>query len=114
MTLWRRLGVDTLLRTAWERGTVMCGVSAGAICWFESGNSDSRKFTSGSDRLIRVSGLGLIPALVCPHYDTEPLRQTDLPRMMRESPRVAITLDNLAAIEVVDDQYRILSGNECA
>ena len=44
MRRWRRLGVDTLLRDAYTRGAVLCGVSAGAICWFDSGHSDSMSF----------------------------------------------------------------------
>ena len=44
MRRWRRLGVDDLLRAAHERGAVLCGVSAGAICWFERGHSDSMSF----------------------------------------------------------------------
>jgi dipeptidase E len=44
MRLWRRLGVDKLLKAAYENGTVLAGISAGSICWFESGHSDSMSF----------------------------------------------------------------------
>lgn len=109
MTIWRKLGVDKLLKAAYEKGTVMTGVSAGAICWFACGNSDSRRFTSGSAKLIKVKGLGLIPALLCPHYSSEVHRQDDLQRMMWSVPKIpAIALDNCAAIEIVDDKYRII------
>ena len=98
MTLLRRCGGDRLLDEAYERGTVLSGVSAGGICWCSCGNSDSRKFTSGSDQLIKVTGLGYLPVLFCPHYDAEPLRQTDLPRMMRRVHGMpAVALDNGAA-----------------
>lgn len=73
MTLLRRCGGDRLLDEAYKRGTVLSGVSAGGICWCSCGNSDSRKFTSGSDQLIKVTGLGYLPVLFCPHYDAEPL-----------------------------------------
>lgn len=43
---WKKLGVDVLLRTACDRGAVLCGGSAGAICWYEGGHSDSRDPTS--------------------------------------------------------------------
>ncbi len=46
MTRWRQLGVDKLLRQALDRGAVLCGGSAGAICWFDGGHSDSRDPTS--------------------------------------------------------------------
>jgi dipeptidase E len=109
MTIWRKMGIDTILRKAYERGIVLSGLSAGSICWFSYGNSDSRKFTSGSDRLIKVSGLGLINALHCPHYDVEHFRQQDLKRMMKSTPKiVAIALDNCTALEVIDDRYRII------
>ena len=115
MTIWRKLGVDQLLKQAHQQGTIMCGLSAGSICWFSYGNSDSRKFTSGSDQLIKVKGLGLIDALHCPHYDTEQHREADLKRMMRTTRRiVAIALDECAALEVINDQYRIITSKKGA
>ncbi len=44
MRIWRRLGVDKLLKSAYLRGTVLSGISAGSICWFDSGHSDSLSF----------------------------------------------------------------------
>jgi len=73
MNLWRRLGVDKLLKEAYARGAVCCGVSAGSICWFEYGVSDSRQFKNkSSHEYIRVSGLGLLKGMHCPHYDPVP------------------------------------------
>jgi dipeptidase E len=40
MTIWRKLGVDAILKKAWEKGIVVTGISAGAICWFDYGHSD--------------------------------------------------------------------------
>lgn len=109
MTIWRKVGIDAILRKAYDRGIVLSGLSAGSICWFSYGNSDSRKFTSGSDKLIKVSGLGFINALHCPHYDVESFRQQDLKRMMKSTPKVvAIALDNCTALEVIDGKYRII------
>ncbi len=71
MTGWRKYGIDKLLIEAYEANKVLCGVSAGGICWCSYGNSDSRRFTSNSDKLIRVKGLGLINILFCPHINTE-------------------------------------------
>lgn len=111
MNVWRKLGVDKILKTAYEKGIVLAGVSAGAICWFDFGNSDSRRFTSGSDKLIRVKALGFIPALLCPHYGSEVHRQEDLKRMMKDAPRIpAIALDNCVALEIVEDKYRIIKS----
>lgn len=108
---WKRRRVDELVKAAYRKGTVMAGHSAGAICWFDYGNSDS--FYKGQP--FRVTGLGIIPALLCPHYDSEPVRQAALRKMMRRTPhRVALTLDEAAAIEIIDDQYRILASDNRA
>jgi dipeptidase E len=70
LSLWRAHGVDKLLRQAWERGAVLCGVSAGMNCWFEASNTDS----FGPLALLR-DGLGLVGGAACPHYDGEPKRR---------------------------------------
>lgn len=71
MTVWERAGMLPLLKKAAERGAVMCGVSAGAMCWFSSGYSDRDYYDAAIEnpayRLI--DGLGLIRAVCCPHYD---------------------------------------------
>ena len=114
MTLWRKLGVDKILLKAYKKGIVLSGLSAGSICWFNNGNSDSRKFTSGSNKLLKVRGLGFINALNCPHFNTEKHRETDLKRMMKTTSGVAIALDECAAIEVIDDHYRIITSKSNA
>ena len=111
MKLWRKLGVDNYLDQARRKGTVLCGSSAGALCWFREGNSDSRKFSDENDlTLIKVKGLNFIDALVCPHYDVEKHRPSGLKAMMKNTSGVAIALDNCTAIEIVDNQYRILTS----
>lgn len=66
---WRAHGVDTTLRLAWEQGTVMCGVSAGSLCWFSSALSAFH----GAPQL--VEGLGLLPYSNCVHFDCERERE---------------------------------------
>lgn len=77
MTVWGRTGILPLLKNAAERGAVMCGVSAGAMCWFDFGYSDRDYYDAAvsepSYRLI--PGLGLLHAVCCPHYD-EPGRDS--------------------------------------
>ncbi|NTW21981.1 type 1 glutamine amidotransferase-like domain-containing protein [Candidatus Falkowbacteria bacterium] len=115
VTLWRRLGVDKLLFRAYRDGKVMSGLSAGCNCWFRQGNSDARRFADKHDStLIKVTGLNLIDALACPHYDIEKPRQQSLKRMMRNTPGVAIALDNCAALEVIDDGYRVITSKKTA
>ena len=111
MKFWRRRGVDRLLAKAAADGTVLAGVSAGAICWCAAGVSDSRSFTSRDDSwpYIAVRGLGLIDVLLCPHHDADPRRQGGLRRLVRTTRLVGVGLDDCTALEIVDDQFRILS-----
>jgi dipeptidase E len=76
LVLWRRHGLDVLLRRAWSHGAVLAGVSAGMLCWFNGGITDS---FGGLEPLN--DGLGLIDATACPHYDGEPERSVD-PRII--------------------------------
>ena len=114
MNLWRRLGVDKELEKARERGAVLCGVSAGSICWFSYGNSDSRKSINPAADYIKVTGLGFIKALHCPHFNSEAERKESLIRMMKQSPLVAIALDDCAALQVKNDRYRIITSHDAA
>lgn len=114
MRIWRNGGVDQVLREAYRRGIVLSGMSAGSICWFRHGSSDSRRFANPAAELIKVSGLGLIEALHCPHYDVEKDRGPDLQRMMKKTSGVAIAIDNCCAIEIVNGSYRVLSSKKKA
>lgn len=68
--IWRAQGIDEVLREAWRRGIVLGGSSAGGLCWFEEGTTDSRP-----TMLTRVEGLGLLPGSHSPHYDGEEQRR---------------------------------------
>lgn len=65
LALWREWGIDNILREAYEKGIILSGLSAGMLCWFQWGITDSVK------PLGFVQGLGLISGTGCPHYDTE-------------------------------------------
>lgn len=105
MKRWRSLGVDRLLFKAYQSGTPMSGLSAGSICWFAYGCSNSFY----TDKPFRVRGLGWIEALMCPHYDSEPFRQEPFRRMLKRTPRLAgIALGEYAALEIVnEDKFRV-------
>src|ERR1700722_6420604 len=70
--VWELHGVDIILREAWDRGVVLCGGGAGAMCWFEGGITSS--FGIGEPRPV-AAGLGLLSGSLCPHYDIEPRRR---------------------------------------
>lgn len=115
MKIWRKLGVDILLEKALKMGIVLSGLSAGSICWFRYGNSDSARFGKNkAASMIRVKGLDMIPALHCPHYDIEKGREDSLKGMMKKNKGVAIAIDNCAALEIIGDQYRILKSKKTA
>lgn len=115
MKAWRRFGVDRALERAYRRGVVLSGVSAGAICWFSFGNSDSLRFSQKNAPMIKVGGLGLIGALFCPHYDVEKKRAPELKRIMKNTRGVvAVAVDNCAALEILDDQFRVISSKSAA
>lgn len=114
MKLWRRTGVDKLLKEAGERGTVLSGISAGAICWFKYGLSDSWKFNNPQADSIRVRGTGMIDMLLCPHYSTEQDRKFTLMKMMKRTDVPGLALDDCCAVEIEDGRYRILSSNDNA
>ena len=110
MKLWRRLELDTVLAEAASRGTVLSGLSAGAICWFRYGHSDSRSFSSNPEwDYIRVRGLGFINAVYCPHYHAEK-REASFSEMIAKRGGIGIACDNNAAIEIVGERYRILAS----
>ena len=72
LAVWRVHALDVYLREAWESGVVLAGTSAGSICWFEGGTTDSY----GRDPLMPVtSGLAFLPASNSPHYDSEERRR---------------------------------------
>ncbi|MCX6343975.1 MAG: peptidase E [Armatimonadetes bacterium] len=114
MRIWRRLGVDEVLRNAWDKGIVLSGLSSGAICWFRFGCSDSHKFSDPNASLIRVGGMNLHNAGLCPHYDVELDRRPKLHEMMKKTPGVAIALDNCCAVEIVDLSFRVICSRENA
>jgi len=71
LALWRVHGLDAILREAWERDVVLFGASAGMICWFEAGVTDS----FGPQLEGMRDGLGFLAGSACPHYDGEELRR---------------------------------------
>jgi dipeptidase E len=115
MNVWCDRGVDELLVCAYKQGKVMMGLSAGAICWFDSGLSDSEKAPDKPDwQPCFVSGLGLLPFSCCPHLDSEVWRREHLKSFGTTQPLIA--LEDNCAIEVVNGNYRIITSqrDSCA
>ena len=115
MRLWRRLGVDRILKAAYRKGIVLCGISAGSICWFESGHSDSMSFYNPKKwNYINVRGIGLIKGIHCPHYNSRTLgvpRRKDFQKMIAKIGGFGIAIEDNCAIEFADGKhYRVITS----
>ncbi len=108
--LWKSTGFDALLRSAWENGKVMCGVSAGACCWFDSCSTDSFKLTDGRDApTARLECLGFIKGMFVPHAEV-PSRAESAKELIREG-EAGYLVSDCAALEIVGDTYRIVCSD---
>jgi len=102
LAVWRIHGLDRALRAAWEAGVVLCGASAGSLCWFETGTTDS--FGPTLERLS--AGLGFLPGSHCPHYDGEPSRRPTYHRLIADGMPAGYAVDDWAALYFVGTELR--------
>lgn len=110
---FNRLSLAPVLREAWERGIVLSGISAGSICWFEYGHSDSITYETGTNSpYILMEGLGLIRGLHCPHYNDN--RQSDFRDMVLREKMVGIALEDFTALEIINESYKVLKTRDTA
>jgi peptidase E len=80
LAVWRVHGIDEILRKAWHAGIVLTGSSAGGICWFEGGTTDS----FGAKLRPFTDGMGMLPGSFCPHYNSEAERRPLYHRLVAE------------------------------
>jgi peptidase E len=112
LAVWRVHGLDRIMRAAWRAGIVLSGVSAGAICWFAGGTTDS----FGTDLRPFTDGLGLLSPSYCPHYDSEPGRRPLYQSLVAGGalpPGIACD-DGAAAHYVDDDLAEIVTDRQAA
>jgi peptidase E len=93
LAVWRLHGVDAALARAWREGVLLCGLSAGGLCWFEDGTTDS----FGGVAPLH-DGLGLLPGSFCPHFDSEPLRRPQYRRFVADGLADGFAADDAAAL----------------
>ena len=99
LAVWREWGLDVILKEAYDKGVIMSGVSAGAICWFEQGITDS-----WSHDLAIMDCLGFVNGTCCPHYDEEPNRRPFVSRALKnKSIDSCISIEGFNALHLVDD-----------
>jgi len=102
LAVWREWELPKYLREAWNRGTVLAGISAGAICWFDVGVTDS-----WAGKLAPLPGLGWLPDTCCPHYDGEPERAPAVHDFVsRDLMPKTLALDDGAAAHFVGRKLR--------
>lgn len=132
---WQKAGLVGPLKRAADRGAVLCGGSAGAICWFDGGHSDSmdpdwyrKPMLAGKDpgdagaqkgaakswEYIRVDGLGFLRGMICPHHDRVQsngvVRAKDFDGMLRRhGAELGVCIDHYAALVVDGEKFRVLS-----
>jgi peptidase E len=102
MAIWKAQGIDMILQKAWDKGIVLAGGSAGSLCWFEEGTTDSRP-----KELSKVTCLGFIKTSHCPHYDAEPQRRPLYHQYIKSKElKAGYACDNKAAIYFEDNAVK--------
>jgi peptidase E len=89
---WRAHGIDTALRSAWEAGVVLAGLSAGSLCWFREG------VTAFHGQARRFDGLGFLPCSNTVHYDGEPSRDSAYRSFLMEGMPAGYAVEDGAAL----------------
>jgi dipeptidase E len=102
LAVWRVHGLDRVMREAWRRGVILAGISAGALCWFQAGVTDS---FGGVFHPLR-EGLGFLRGAMTPHYNGEPQRRPTLHRLMRRGFPATLALDDGAAAHFTGTRLR--------
>jgi dipeptidase E len=107
--VWRAHGIDAILREAWEAGVVLCGLSAGSLCWFEQAVSGFH----GSTR--RVDGLGLLPFSNCVHYEPGSERSLAYHGLLREGMCAGFAVEDGAGLHFVGTELsRVVASRPAA
>jgi dipeptidase E len=101
LAIWRTHGFDQILREAWEQGVLLTGWSAGMICWFEHGVTDSF-----GPELAPMDCLGFLPGSACPHYDGEERRRPVYTHLVAEGFAPGIAADDDVALHYVGTELR--------
>jgi len=113
LVLWKAWGLDVIMRKAWEKGIVLAGTSAGSLCWFEQGITDSLPHA-----LTVLDGLGFLPGSNCPHYNDESERRPSYQTFIQSGEiKSGVAQDQCVALHYRGtDLYQALISqpNQCA
>ncbi len=99
LAVWKEWDLHRILQNAYEKGIVMSGVSAGAICWFDKGITDSF-----ADELNIIDCLGMVDGTACPHFDEETEREPYVNDVIKkEIINSCICIEGNCALHIKDD-----------
>ncbi len=102
MAIWKAQGIDKILYDAWNKGIVLSGGSAGSLCWFEEGTTDSRPKV-----LSKIECLGFLKGSHSPHYDAEKERRPAYHKLIGEgSLKPGYAIDNSVAIYFENNEVK--------
>jgi dipeptidase E len=108
---WKKVGIDRLLLDALRTNKVIGGLSAGALCWFEYGISDSESFGNNADwNYSYVEGLGALRGCHCPHFD-EREREDRFKRFLELNKRSFLAIENNCAVSIQKGKYKIVRSD---
>ncbi|MBO7345110.1 MAG: peptidase E [Clostridia bacterium] len=100
---WKEFGVDKLLIDAYNQGKIICGLSAGAICWFKDMYTDYEIMRGQSSEYVLKKGLGILDGAMCPHFNE---REQDFLKALSSGViSGAYCVENDCAIEFVDGEF---------
>lgn len=107
---WKETGIDKMLIKAYEDGKIICGLSAGAICWFNDMYTDYEIMRGTSSNYTLKKGLGILEGLMCPHFNE---REKDFTTAFKNSDfKTAYCVENDCAIEFINGKLcKAISSN---
>jgi aminopeptidase N len=101
LAVWKEWKLDKMLLKAYQNGKILCGVSAGAICWFEQGITDS-----WASNLNTMDCLGFIDGMACPHYQEEKDRRPSVHKLLKNKNAISgYAIDGGAAVHFKKGEY---------
>lgn len=108
LAIWKAQGVDKALYKAWDKGVILSGGSAGSLCWFEEGTTDSRP-----KKLTKIDCLGFLEGSHAPHYDAEKQRRPNYHELIKSGKlKPGYAVDNNAGILFEDREIKSVVASD--
>ncbi len=114
MEVVKEYEIDKLLKEAYEKGTVLAGISAGGILLSKEGYSDSLILRGESNNYTFIDGLGFTNISFCPHYNADEKKKICLFNDLENSSKEVFGAENCSAIKIIDDKISVIKSNETA